>query len=131
MREGPNISLKAVNLRDGKPVSISIKNDETQNSSVITINTPSMELASDIVQDLVADFLSIREFKSSAAFPQDMSRLNSEILQKIEESNQLKTHFAANISESIQNLKIFQRRKDCSIYNIHFHWSGHPHLSRK
>ena len=66
MREGPNISLKAVNLRDGKPVSISIKNDETQNSSVITINTPSMELASDIVQDLVADFLSIREFKSSA-----------------------------------------------------------------
>ena len=60
-----------------------------------------MELASDLIQDLVGDFLSIREFRSTASFPLEMIRLNEEILFKIQESNQLKTHFAANISESI------------------------------
>lgn len=42
-----------------------------------------MELASDIIQDLVADFLSIREFKSTCAFPKEMQKLNEEILYKI------------------------------------------------
>ena len=39
--------------------------------------------------------------ESKANFPAEMEKLNNDILQKIEESNQLKTHFAANISESI------------------------------
>lgn len=74
-----------------------------------------MELASDLIQDLVADFLSIREFRSSASFPVEMMRLNEEILHKILESNQLKTHFAANISESIQNLKVSVVKAEASL----------------
>jgi len=35
-----------------------------------------------------------------------MKKLNEEIIEKIKESNSLKTHFAANISESIMNLKV-------------------------
>lgn len=60
-----------------------------------------MELASDIIQDLLAVFLKVKEFQSKASFPGEMLKLNDQILMKITESNSLKTHFAANISESI------------------------------
>jgi len=74
-----------------------------------------MELASDVVQDLLADFLQIKELESKASFPTEMERLNDEILYKIAESNQLKTHFAANISESIQNLKVSVVKAEASL----------------
>ena len=44
-----------------------------------------------------------------------MDRLNNQILLKIAESNQLKTHFAANISESIQNLKVSVVKAEASL----------------
>ena len=42
-----------------------------------------MELASDIIQDLVAEHLQVKEFSSTASFPLDMERLNEDILLKI------------------------------------------------
>ena len=74
-----------------------------------------MELASDVVQDLLAGALQITELESKASFPAEMERLNDEILYKIAESNQLKTHFAANISESIQNLKVSVVKAEASL----------------
>jgi hypothetical protein len=59
--------------------------------------------------------LHVKEFSSTATFPADMERLNTEILQTISESNQLKTHFAANISESIQNLKVSVVKAEASL----------------
>ena len=58
-------------------------------------------MASDIIQDFLADSLGVKEFSSRAKFPSEMEKLNNDILQRIQESNQLKAHFAANISESI------------------------------
>ena len=100
-KNGQTLTVKAVNLRDGKAVTMAIENDEYQNSSTIQINTLQMEIASDIIQDFLGNFLKVSEFTSKCSFPHDMRTLNEEILQKIQESNQLKTHFAANISESI------------------------------
>jgi hypothetical protein len=63
----------------------------------------------------VADYLKIPELESKACFPAEMDRLNEEILKKIAESNSLKTHFAANISESIQNLKVSVVKAEASL----------------
>ena len=43
-----------------------------------------------------------------------MARL-IEIVQQIEQHNQLKTHFAANIAESIGNLKVFIVKAEASL----------------
>ena len=48
-------------------------------------------------------------------FPKEMYRLNEDILEKIKQSNQLRTHFAANISESIQNLKVSVVKAEASL----------------
>ena len=55
------------------------------------------------------------ELQSLAMFPKEMYRLNEDILEKIKQSNQLKTHFAANISESIQNLKVSVVKAEASL----------------
>jgi hypothetical protein len=81
----------------------------------LRIFTESIELASDLMQDLVADYLKILELESKARYPAEMERLNEEILKKIAESNSLKTHFAANISESIQNLKVSVVKAEASL----------------
>jgi hypothetical protein len=39
----------------------------------------------------------------------------NEILAVIEQSNTLKTHFAANISENINNVKVFTVRAEASL----------------
>ena len=96
-------------------MTIQMGNNEQHNSCKVQINTHSMELASDLVQDLLAGFLSVSDLESKASFPAEMERLNSEILLKIAESNQLKTHFAANISESIQNLKVSVVKAEASL----------------
>ena len=54
------------------------------------------------------------ELESQAAFPVEMQRL-AESLQRIEESNQLKTHFSANISENINNLKVWIVKAEASL----------------
>ena len=48
-KNGQTLTVKAVNLRDGKAVTMAIENDEYQNSSTIQINTLQMEIASDII----------------------------------------------------------------------------------
>ena len=74
-----------------------------------------MELAADIIQDFCGSFLGITEMSSTAYFPAEYTKLNDEILQKIRESNQLKSHFAANISESIQSLKVSVVKAEASL----------------
>ena len=44
-----------------------------------------------------------------------MDRLNNSVLSKIHEANQLKGHFAVNISESIQNLKVAVVKAEASL----------------
>eukprot|EP00347_Sterkiella_histriomuscorum_P000293 403376439 len=71
----------------------------------ITFQCDSMETCGDLVQDLCLNHLKISELESTCQFPIEMQKLQ-EILSRIEESNQLKTHFSANISDNINNLKV-------------------------
>lgn len=73
-----------------------------------------MEVCADIVQDFAVNNLKVSELESEASFPVEISRLQ-EILSKIEESNNLRTHFSANISESINNLKVFIVKAESSL----------------
>lgn len=104
-----------MDVRNGQPLKIRIENDERESSSALTIYTESMQTASDIIQDFVAKFLGVAEMESLAMFPKEMYRLNEDVLEKIKQSNQLKTHFAANISESIQNLKVSVVKAEASL----------------
>lgn len=77
--------------------------------------TEHLETASDVVQDFLFEFMQVQKFECKADFPSEMDRLNNKILSKIHESNQLKSHFAANISESIQNLKVAVVKAEASL----------------
>jgi len=48
--------------------------------------------------------MGVTELESEGSFPQEMRRLD-DLAQKIKESNLMKTHFGANISDSMNNLK--------------------------
>ena len=58
--------------------------------------------------------MKMSELESEATFPLEMLKLK-EVLAKIEESNQLKTHFSANISENINNLKVWIVKAEASL----------------
>ena len=81
----------------------------------MTFQTDSLEQAGDLAQDLFVHHLKLTELDcQDARFPAEMSRLN-EIVSQIEQHNQLKTHFAANIAESIGNLKVFIVKAEASL----------------
>jgi len=73
-----------------------------------------METAADIVQDLVAGYLKRSALASQCTFSRVEEKLG-DILAVIEQSNTLKTHFAANISENINNVKVFTVKAEASL----------------
>ena len=58
-KDNVKLELKAVDIRNGKALSIQLGNVEQHNTCKVLINTHSMELASDLVQDLLGGFLHI------------------------------------------------------------------------
>lgn len=76
------------------------------------ITTPDIETASELVQDMASHF-KIWEMATKASFPclqQELEKINEDI----EQSNTLKIHFAANMSENINNLKASIVRAEAS-----------------
>ena len=65
----------------------------------VKIMTEEIETAADVVQDLAAH-LGLEELVSTGSFSRMGTKLQ-EISETVEQSNTLKTHFAANISENI------------------------------
>ena len=61
--------------------------------------TEDIEVASDLVQNLAGSF-SESELTSTCSFTRMEEKL-SNIIDTVEQSNTLKTHFAANIAENI------------------------------
>lgn len=80
----------------------------------VTIQCNSMETCGDIIQDFVATHMKLPELESEGFFPQEMQKLG-DLLGHIQQSNALKTHFGANISESINNLKVFIVKAEASL----------------
>ena len=75
--------------------------------------TEDMEAASDIIQHL-SGALGVDELSSNCKFEKMTAKLQG-ITDTVEQSNTLKTHFAANISENIQNVKVFTVRAEASL----------------
>ena len=73
-----------------------------------------MQTAADIVQDMAGVVFGVKELESVGRFPEEMSKLQTH-LQNVEEANNLRTHFNANISENIQNVKAYVVRAEASL----------------
>jgi len=70
----------------------------------VKIIAADIESSSDLIQDICAYF-GLAQLDSECNFPRLTADI-ANICEMIETSNTLKTHFAANISDSIQNLKV-------------------------
>jgi hypothetical protein len=80
----------------------------------LNLQMDSMELAGDLVQDLFGRYLKAPEIDCECTFPGEMARLG-ELVTLIDQHNQLKTHFSANIADSINNLKVQIVRAEASL----------------
>ena len=58
--------------------------------------------------------LGVDSLTSTASFQRIKTQI-SEIANTVDQSNTLKTHFVANISENIQNIKVFTVRAEASL----------------
>lgn len=106
------LDIKAVCLRDGQLLGIRLEaNDGT---SLLHVCSNSMETASDVIQSLLGEHLHIDQALAVIDFPKDFEQLD-EVLDRIKQSTSLKTHFAANIAESIQNLKVSVVKAEASL----------------
>ena len=114
MSGNEKFEMKATKLSDGKPLQLQIQNDHEDNSSLVTLFTSSMETASDIVQGLLAEHLRLPSALAKVHIPSDQKVLERNV-DKIKESTGLKTHFAANIADSIQNLKVAVVKAEASL----------------
>ena len=63
---------------------------------------------------MVSVFLERPSLVSTCSFPRVKLQLQ-DIFELIDQSNQLKMHFAANISENIQNIKVFTVRAEAGL----------------
>ena len=97
------VQMKFIDARNSRPLIISASMSGA--GLQVTVVCESMEICGDIVQDFVVSHLKVSDMDSQANFPSEMQRV-TELLARIEEANQLKTHFAANISDTINSLKV-------------------------
>ena len=79
----------------------------------MSLHTEDLEIAQDIVQDMCTS-LGVQELNSTCRFDRVSNKLN-DIIDTVAQSNTVKTHFAANISENIQNVKVFTVRAEASL----------------
>jgi hypothetical protein len=106
------MTLRLVDVRSHDSLIITV--DSSTSDIKVSINTDDLETAADIVQDLVSGYLKKSTLTSTCSFPRINMKL-FEIFQVVEQSNQLKMHFAANISENIQNIKVFTVRAEAGL----------------
>ena len=105
--------LRLVDVRTHDPLHVQVQRSNDFQQVIVQVLTEELQTASDVVQDM-SGVLGVEEMQSLCSF----SRLNEklkEIVDTVQQSNTLKTHFAANISENIQNVKVFTVRAEASL----------------
>lgn len=110
--DSAEIQIRLVDVRTHQPLSLMFKVKDIATQLIMKITTPDIETASEIVQDL-GSYFKIWELATKASFPSLTSELEK-INEDIEQSNTLKVHFAANMSENINNLKASIVRAEAS-----------------
>jgi Bardet-Biedl syndrome 2 protein len=92
-----------LDIRTSKP--LLLRASSTSDLLQLSLSSDSLELCGDLSQDLFAHLSTSECEPHDATFPPEMLRLAS-ITAQIEQHAQLKTHFSANIAESMTNLKV-------------------------
>lgn len=83
---------------------------EAQHNGECVIRCDRMELAANLIQE-IAEFFNFREVSSLAEFPFEFNAL-SQLVQRIDELQSLRTHFSANIADVVNNIKMLVVRAE-------------------
>lgn len=90
-----SMNVSFISLRDGRPLVIEMDGNTFQ----VTIRTDNFELAGDLVQSLVADYLKIEDLSSSADFPAEIEHLKK-LINRVEELQNVRQQLAAEIADN-------------------------------
>lgn len=104
-RTSQTVEIRMVDVRSHSPLYIYVSKKDFASANV-EVRTPCFEMASEIVQSVFVANSNVDNLESTCSIPKMSDKLN-EIIEIVNQSNVLKTHFAANISENIQNVKVF------------------------
>ncbi|CAG2112967.1 unnamed protein product, partial [Medioppia subpectinata] len=105
------LSVSFISLRDGSPLVIEMDGK----SSEFTIRTDNIELAGDLIQSLVFEYLSIEDLSSTASFPPEVDRLKKYI-NSVEELQSVRQRLAAEIADnSIAIRELVVRAEDARL----------------
>lgn len=90
-----SFSVAFVSLRDGKPLVLEMEGK----TGDLSVSTDNMELAGDIIQSLVSDYLGVQDLSSSADFPHEVESLKR-MIRRVEELQSVRQHLAAEIADN-------------------------------
>jgi Bardet-Biedl syndrome 2 protein len=90
-----SLYVSFISLRDGKPLILEMDGISCQ----FTIRTDNIDLAGDIVQSLVSDYLNVEELSSNADFPLEVEHLKKYI-SRVEELQNVRQQLAAEIADN-------------------------------
>lgn len=107
------ITARFVDVRSHDSLVISIQKQSDFTTLAVTVMTEDIVAAALVVKSL-ASTLGLDNLTSTASFSRIRSQI-TDIADTVEQSNTLKTHFVANISENIQNIKVFTVRAEASL----------------
>ena len=89
------LSVSFVCLRDGKPLVIHMDGQTGE----VNFRTDNIELAGDLVQSLVSEYLGIEELSSTAYFPTEVESLKKHI-ESVEELQAVRQRLAAEVADN-------------------------------
>lgn len=90
-----SLSVSFISLRDGKPLIIQMDGQTGE----VTLRTENIELAGDLVQSLVSEYLGIEELSSTANFPEEVEALKKHI-ESVEQLQAVRQRLAAEVADN-------------------------------
>ena len=100
-----------ISLRDGAPLILEMDGK----SGEFTIRTDTIELAGDLIQSLVFEYLGIEDLSSTASFPSEVERLKK-FINSVEELQAVRQRLAAEIADnSIAIRELVVRAEDARL----------------
>ncbi|XP_054160057.1 Bardet-Biedl syndrome 2 protein homolog [Oppia nitens] len=92
---GETLDISFVSLRDGSPLALEMDG----RTGELTVRTDNIELAGDIVQSLVYEYLGIEDMSSTASFPVEVDKLKK-FVNQVEELQNVRQRLAAEIADN-------------------------------
>ena len=94
------LNVSFISLRDGRALMIEMNGQTNE----VKIRTDNMELAGDIIQSLIAEYLNIEDLPSNAEFPQEIEQLKK-LIARVEELQNVRQTLAAEIADNSTTIR--------------------------